>query len=242
EPPAPGGDSTPDGSGTSTPTEDSTPTSTTEPTQSPTTEPTQSPTASEPTDDSTQTNAAPTARYVTSVASGTNEVTFDASSSSDPDGDSLTYTWQFNDGTSAKAGKVVTHQFTIKDMASSGKYVVTLSVDDGQGGSDSVSAPASIKMPDVYGMNTDTAHQAIRGTGLGDPYYSPAWNDTTSYTSYLLWSQWPAADTTLTPSSRTRVVVWEEDSCIAFWETAEADDEWCYEPPPPSPTLDQGYF
>jgi len=54
-------------------------------------------------------------------------VTFDASASSDPDGDSLTYLWDFGDGGRA-AGKVVQH--TYKDA---GEYVVILTVTDPSG-------------------------------------------------------------------------------------------------------------
>jgi PKD repeat protein len=53
---------------------------------------------------------------------------FDASGSSDPDGDALTYSWDFGDGENA-IGVTVSHTF-----ADNGVYLVTLTVDDGQGG------------------------------------------------------------------------------------------------------------
>jgi PKD repeat protein len=50
---------------------------------------------------------------------------FNASSSSDPDGQDLSYQWDFSDGTSSK-DVIADHQFT-----KSGTYNVTLTVDDG---------------------------------------------------------------------------------------------------------------
>ncbi|ADZ71986.1 PKD domain-containing protein [Polymorphum gilvum] len=54
-------------------------------------------------------------------------VVFDGSGSLDPDGDALTYNWDFGDGTRAQ-GAVVAHTY-----AASGRYPVMLTVDDGTG-------------------------------------------------------------------------------------------------------------
>ena len=55
-------------------------------------------------------------------------ISFDASRSSDPDGDSLDYAWDFGDGTKEKSGARVKHAY-IKG----GSYNVTVTVDDGKG-------------------------------------------------------------------------------------------------------------
>ena len=65
-------------------------------------------------------------------------VTFDASSSTDPDGDSLSYVWQFGDGSNG-AGKIVT-----KDYMTEGNYTCVLTVYDGRGGSGTAALTALI--------------------------------------------------------------------------------------------------
>ncbi len=54
-------------------------------------------------------------------------VVFDAGRSSDPDGDSLSYSWDFGDGQTA-SGKKVTHVYK-----TGGNYISKLTVDDGRG-------------------------------------------------------------------------------------------------------------
>ena len=73
-------------------------------------------------------NAAPTVT-ITISPSGTrqvgDEITFDATGSSDPNGDPLTYEWFFGDGNSKK-GMTVKHTYNTAD-----EYTVTLEVSDG---------------------------------------------------------------------------------------------------------------
>ncbi|RLF42731.1 MAG: hypothetical protein DRN29_11050 [Thermoplasmata archaeon] len=69
-------------------------------------------------------------------------LTFDASSSSDPDGTIVSYEWDFGDGTTAE-GMIVTHYYTKANV-----YTVTLTVTDDDG-------------------NTDTATETITVTSSG---------------------------------------------------------------------------
>jgi len=72
-------------------------------------------------------NRPPVARFSADRTSGTDPLTvsFDASSSSDPDNDALTYSWDFGDNTSA-SGVSVSHVFN-----GAGSYRVALTVSDG---------------------------------------------------------------------------------------------------------------
>ena len=72
-------------------------------------------------------NQAPTASYTATPNSGQPplDVSFDASASSDPDGDALTYAWDFGDGSNG-SGVSPSHTFT-----QAGSYDVVLTVSDG---------------------------------------------------------------------------------------------------------------
>jgi glucose/arabinose dehydrogenase/PKD repeat protein len=61
-------------------------------------------------------------------------VEFDATASSDPDGDELTFDWDFGDGTPAARGRTVQHTYS-----SDGIYTATLRVSDPEGAESSVS-------------------------------------------------------------------------------------------------------
>jgi len=78
-------------------------------------------------------NTSPVAMFTTSVIEGYAplSIMFDASSSTDADGDLLTYTWDFGDNTT-DVGVTSSHTFT-----AAGDYTVQLTVFDSNGGSDS---------------------------------------------------------------------------------------------------------
>lgn len=56
------------------------------------------------------------------------KISFDASSSYDPEGKKLTYHWDFGDGTSHSGGSKVSHKYT-----KSGVYKIVVTVNDGSG-------------------------------------------------------------------------------------------------------------
>lgn len=68
-------------------------------------------------------------------------VTFSSTGSSDPDGDQLSFSWNFGDNTTG-TGASPTHTY-----AAPGTYVVALTVSDGRGGTASANATATIAAP-----------------------------------------------------------------------------------------------
>lgn len=73
-------------------------------------------------------NSAPEASFTATPTSGEAPllVSFNASGSSDPDGDDLSYSWNFGDGSPTASGENVSHTFQ-----DAGDFTVTLTVSDG---------------------------------------------------------------------------------------------------------------
>jgi len=89
-----------------------------------------------------QQNQQPVCRLTVSERAQVGEaVQFDASASSDPDGDPLTYTWDFGDGTAPARVTVprTTHAYT-----RAGNYTVKVTADNGRGGICSATAPVTV--------------------------------------------------------------------------------------------------
>lgn len=69
------------------------------------------------------------------------EIVFNGSRSSDHDGTITSWVWNFGDGTTGN-GAIVTHNYT-----NPGKYIVTLTVTDNDGATDSYVTNASVRLP-----------------------------------------------------------------------------------------------
>lgn len=85
-------------------------------------------------------NQAPVVGF-TSTVSGTDAVA-DGSTSTDPDGSVVDWSWNWGDGSAADSGPVATHRFL-----ATGTYQVTLTVTDDRGGRTAVTQPVSVVAP-----------------------------------------------------------------------------------------------
>jgi PKD repeat protein len=101
-------------------------------------------------------NRPPLVRLKVSSTSGEPPLTveFDASQTTDPENDPISFTWEFGDGNSA-TGAVVSHTFT-----NTGIYNVTLSPDDGFPLSKYVKKTVTVQVGAI---------QQMEGTGMGTP-------------------------------------------------------------------------
>jgi PKD repeat protein len=79
-------------------------------------------------------------------------VNFDASQSTDADGDSLAYSWDFGDGTAPATGVSVAHSYQ-----NAGSFTATLTASDGRGGSDTDAVAITVGTAPVATINTPAA-------------------------------------------------------------------------------------
>ena len=95
-------------------------------------------------------NGVPTAVASANPTSGPKPlvVNFGGSASTDPNGDPLSYSWNFGDNTSG-SGATATHTYN-----SAGQFVATLTVSDGKGGQDSDTVNIAVGSPPTGTINT----------------------------------------------------------------------------------------
>ncbi len=109
-------------------------------------------------------NEAPTAN-AGAAQSGLEDVSiiFDASGSTDPDGDALTYVWDFGDGQTAQTmGTTISHTYLY-----GGTFDVTLTVHDGQGNQASDTTSATVtETNDVPEASASGPYQGIVDTAV----------------------------------------------------------------------------
>lgn len=104
-------------------------------------------------------NQQPVASSSLSATQGTIpfDVTFDASNSSDPEGSTLTYFWEFSDGETS------TDAVVVKSFSQAGNYSVSLTVNDGELDSTSVvtTVVASDESADPIAYNLDASKSSL---------------------------------------------------------------------------------
>src|SRR2546428_5185803 len=137
---------------------------------------------------STSTNRAPVAvagAGVTALEGAI--VSFDGSASSDPDGDALTFTWDFGDGSAGETGPAPSHTYV-----DNGSYTVTLTVSDGNLTNAASTAATITNVPPAVGPITApvdpvevgtpvTANATFTDPGLLDTHTASIdWGDGTS--------------------------------------------------------------
>ncbi|HSB57684.1 MAG TPA: PQQ-dependent sugar dehydrogenase [Nitrosopumilaceae archaeon] len=95
----------------------------------------------------TEGNSSPIAVATASPTTGSPplSVDFDGSYSSDPDpGTVLSYLWNFGDGSPTASGALVTHNYNV-----AGSFIATLTVNDGNGGTNSATIEIKVGTPPV---------------------------------------------------------------------------------------------
>ncbi len=112
------------------------------------------------------TNHDPVAAFTSSTSNLT--ASFNGTGSSDQDGDSLTYSWNFGDGPTLGSGASPNHTYT-----SAGTYHVTLTVDDGKSGTNSITHDVTVTAGNhnpvaAFTSSTSNLTASFNGTGSSD--------------------------------------------------------------------------
>ena len=130
-------------------------------------------------------------------------VQFDGSGSTDPDGSIVSHSWSFGDGTTS-TGAVAWHRF-----AAPGTYLVALTVQDNDGGTDTTSQPiqvGAINLPPIAAFTFSPTNPAVNGwvqfdgSGSADPdgsIVSHSWSfgDGTAGSGAVTWHQYAGPGT-----------------------------------------------
>lgn len=151
-----------------------------------------------------QPNNPPTAD-VNGPYSGTEDasITFDGSGSLDPDGDTLSYSWDFGDGTTG-TDVSPSHIYTY-----GGDFTVTLTVSDGKGGSDTTTASAAVTevndkpVADPNGPYSGTEGQAITFDGSASSDFDN--EDGTAANDQTLTYKWDFGDGTTAETTSDQI-------------------------------------
>lgn len=123
-------------------------------------------------------NQAPIAAF--SLNSTNLIASFDATTSSDPDGTVASYSWNFGDGSTAGTGATSTHTY-----AAAGSYQVTLTVTDNQGATNAATKTAIVTAaPPAQNILAKDLFGRTVATGLGSADLGGVWTMTSAATNY----------------------------------------------------------
>ncbi len=192
-----------------------------------------------PNPDPTPVNRAPIAQF--SLSSGIANVnvplTFNASSSSDPDGDTLSYAWDFGDGQNA-SGVSATHSFAV-----AGDFNVKLTVSDGKlenSRTQKVTITIVVNTSDWRTLFTGLSKESLASLNISSNSKGDAaaiWQEIYGNISVIVYSaasnSWGAItqfDMSGKIPTSIRVKVLADSSVLALWheQITATDNKWRY--------------